>query len=176
MTGFPSPPRFLSTFTCRFDGKGRVSVPAPFRAILEADGYPGVFAHPALEHPALECGGHRLLAEIDAMIARFPSHSEARDLIATALLGSAEILKLDPEGRIALPERFRTHLGPEPELVFVGLGDRFRMWSPAAYRAYLEGAKSRLRDLRTSLAGPENGSSHSGGSGGAGPLRGVRET
>lgn len=90
--------RFLSTYQGKLDGKGRVSVPAPFRAVLEADLYPGLFVHPALDLPALECGGNALLREIDGLIARYPSHSEARDLVATALLGGAETLRMDPEG------------------------------------------------------------------------------
>ena len=31
--------RFVSTFTNKIDAKGRVSIPAPFRAVLERDGY-----------------------------------------------------------------------------------------------------------------------------------------
>ena len=33
--------RFVSTFINKIDAKGRVSIPAPFRAILERDGYAG---------------------------------------------------------------------------------------------------------------------------------------
>ena len=65
--------RFLSTISGRLDGKGRVSIPAPFRAVLEADGYPGLLMHQALDVPALECGGNRLLQEIDGLIERFPA-------------------------------------------------------------------------------------------------------
>lgn len=168
----PAQCRYLSTHPGRIDGKGRVSVPAPFRTVLEADGHPGVFVHPALELPALECGGNRLLAGIDGLIDRFSPYSEERDLIATALLGSAEVLKLDPEGRIVLPERFRAHLGGGVELVFVGLGERFRLWSAAAFSAHLDGARSRLREVRAQLSGPGGKS----GAEAAGPLRGVRET
>ena len=159
--------RFLSTISSRLDGKGRVSVPASFRAVLEADGHPGVFVHQALDVPALECGGHRLLREIDTLICRFSPYSDERDLIATALLGGSEIVKMDPEGRILLPERFKTFAQITAEVVFVGLGDKFRIWAPLRFAGYLEEANSGLRALRARL---------SGGNGGQGPATGTGET
>ena len=145
--------RFLSTFSGKLDGKGRLSVPAPFRGVLEADGHPGLFVHQALDCPALECGGRRLLAGIDALIERFPPYSEARDLMATALLGGSETVKLDPEGRIVLPERFKAYAGISSEAVFVGLGEKFRIFEPTRFAAHLDEAKSKLRDVRAELAG-----------------------
>lgn len=159
--------RFLSTISSRLDGKGRVSVPASFRAVLEADGHPGVFVHQALDAPALECGGHRLLHQIDTLIGRFSPYSDERDLIATALLGGSEIIKMDPEGRVMLPERFKTFAEISSEVVFVGLGDKFRIWAPARFAVHLEEANSRLRSLRARL---------SGGNGGQGPTTGTGET
>lgn len=163
--------RFLSTYPAKLDGKGRISVPAPFRAVLEADLHPGLFVHPALEVPALDCGGNAFLREIDALIARYPSHSEARDLIATALLGRAETLRTDPEGRITLPERFKAHAGITGEAVFVGLGDRFRIWEPNRFSAHLAEANARLRQLRAELSG----SGAAGARGATGPATGGGE-
>lgn len=144
--------RFLSTFQARLDSKGRVSLPAAFRAVLEADGHPGVFLHPALEQPAIEAGGNRLLEEIDGLIGRFSPYSEARDLMATALLGQAEIVKLDPEGRLTLPERLKAHAGISQSLVFVGLGEKFRIWAPEKFAVHLEEATSNVRAVRAGLS------------------------
>ncbi|MEQ1672103.1 MAG: MraZ N-terminal domain-containing protein, partial [Hyphomicrobium sp.] len=48
--------RFVSTFTNKIDAKGRVSVPASFRAVLERDGYAGgIYCYPSLDAPALDC-------------------------------------------------------------------------------------------------------------------------
>jgi MraZ protein len=46
--------RFLSHFTHRFDSKGRVSIPAPFRQVLVKDGFEGVYVYPSLDQPALD--------------------------------------------------------------------------------------------------------------------------
>ncbi len=104
---------FLSHFVNRFDAKGRISVPAPFRAVLAKDGFEGVFAHPALDAPALDCGGKALLNEIDALLESMPPYSREREDLATALLGASEILRLDSEGRIVLGERLRASLGAD---------------------------------------------------------------
>ena len=96
---------FLSHFVNRFDAKGRISVPASFRAILTKDGFDGLFVQPALDAPALDCGGKALLKEIDALLESRPPYSREREDLATALLGASEILRLDSEGRIILGER-----------------------------------------------------------------------
>lgn len=146
--------RFVSQVAARFDAKGRVSIPAAFRAVLEADGHPGLFVHQALDLPALDCGGRRLLAEIDGLLARFPPYSEERDFFATALLGTSEVLRIDPEGRVMLPERFREYAGLAGEVVFVGQGLKFQIWEPGRFAAHLDEAKARVRDFRRSLSAP----------------------
>lgn len=144
--------RFVSQVQVRFDAKGRVSIPAAFRAVLEADGYPGLFVHPSPDLMALDCGGRRLLAEIDGLLARFSPYSEERDIFSTALLGTSEMLKIDPEGRVSLPDRFRAYAGLGTEAVFVGQGVKFQIWAPERFSAHLEEAKARLRSFRRSLA------------------------
>ena len=96
--------RFVSNFASRLDAKGRVSIPAPFRAVLARDGFEGLYVHPALDAPALDAGGNTLMAEIEAFLLGFSPYSEERDRLATALYGTSEILKVDPEGRAKVRE------------------------------------------------------------------------
>ena len=46
--------RFVSHYTLRLDAKGRVSIPAPFRAVLARDGFEGLYCYPTLDRPALD--------------------------------------------------------------------------------------------------------------------------
>src|SRR5204863_3738726 len=96
--------RFVSNYTLRLDTKGRVSIPAPFRAVLARDGFEGLYCYPTLDRPALDAGGNALLAEIDALIASLPVYSEERDQFAQSLYATSEILKIDGEGRVVLTE------------------------------------------------------------------------
>jgi MraZ protein len=140
--------RFLSNFTHRFDAKGRISIPAPFRQVLAKDGFAGVYAYPSLDAPALDCGGHALIAEIDALLQTMPPYSPARDAFATALLGMSEILHMDGEGRVMLDARLKSELSLNDEAVFVGQGHKFQIWGPAQFQAHLEEARARVRRLR----------------------------
>jgi MraZ protein len=143
--------RFVSHFTNRFDAKGRISIPAPFRAVLAKDGFDGLYLHPSLDGPALDCGGNALLKEIDGLLATMPAYSEPRDMFATALLGTSEVLRQDSEGRVSLSEASRAYAGLENEAVFVGQGHKFQIWAPERFRARLEEAKTRVRQLRADL-------------------------
>ncbi|HEU0061399.1 MAG TPA: division/cell wall cluster transcriptional repressor MraZ, partial [Hyphomicrobiaceae bacterium] len=101
--------RFVSTFINKIDAKGRVSVPASFRAILERDGYAGggIYCYPSLDAPALDAGGQRLADNIDRLLAGLPDYSDERDELSVALYGDVHTLAIDQDGRIVLPEALR---------------------------------------------------------------------
>src|SRR6476619_5007134 len=103
--------RFVSHYMLRLDAKGRVSVPASFRAVLARDGFDGLYCYPALDRPALDAGGNALLAEIEALIARFAPYSDEREDFSAALYGTSETLKIDGEGRVILSEPLKAHAG-----------------------------------------------------------------
>lgn len=152
--------RFVSHFTNRLDAKGRVSIPASFRAVLTRDGFDGLYVHPSLDQQALDCGGNALLQEIDSLLARLSPYSEERDLFSTALLGTSEILKVDPEGRVMFTETIKAFAGIAGEVTFVGQGNKFQIWEPNRFRAHLEEAKHLVRDMRRQLS---SGSAAPGG-------------
>lgn len=143
--------RYVSHFTNRLDAKGRVSIPASFRSALTRDGYEGLYVHPSLDAQALDCGGFALVREIDAVLSRFAAYSAEHDVYSTALLGDGEILKVDPEGRIFLSDRFRAYAGLGAEVTFVGQGYKFQIWEPERFRAHLEEARNQVRNLRKLL-------------------------
>ena len=160
--------RFVSHFTNRLDAKGRVSIPASFRAVIARDGYEGLYVHPSLDAEALDCGGFSLVREIDAVLGRFAAYSTEHDVYSTALLGDGEILKVDPEGRIALPDRFKAYACVTSEVTFVGQGYKFQIWEPARFRTHLEEARNQVRDLRKRLGAPDQSADRA-------QPRGVRE-
>jgi MraZ protein len=143
--------RFVSHFTLRLDAKGRVSIPASFRAVLARDGFEGLYCYPALDRPALDAGGNALLAEIETLIARFSPYSDEREQFSTALFGTSEVLKLDGEGRVVLTEPLKTHAGIADEVSFAGLGHKFQIWEPGRFRAELAEATEKVRALKRQL-------------------------
>ena len=143
--------RFVSNYTLRLDAKGRVSIPAPFRAVLARDGFDGLYCYPTLDRPALDAGGNALLREIETLIARFPPYSEEREQFSAALYGTSEVLKIDGEGRAILTEPLKTHAGIKDEITCAGLGHKFQIWEPGRFRVELAEATEKVRALKRQL-------------------------
>jgi len=87
----------------------------------------------------LEGGGKALMESIQHEIFNrvsdgtlSPEQAEAQQVM---LLGEARRLSYDQTGRIVLPEAFRDHAGLSTAATFVGLGNRFQIWDPAAHDA-----------------------------------------
>jgi MraZ protein len=144
--------RFVSSFTNRIDSKGRVSVPATFRATLARDGFDGVYVYPTLGLEALDAGGSRLIEEINGLLDSMPRYSDEHDLLSTALYGDSEVLKLDAEGRISLSDRLKDWAKIEDRVAFVGLGHKFQLWEPDRFAARQEEARSKVRELKQALS------------------------
>jgi MraZ protein len=143
--------RFVSHYTMPLDAKGRVSIPASFRAVLVRDGFEGLYCYPALDRPALDAGGNALLEEIEALIGRFPPYSEEREQFSAALYGTSEVLKVDTEGRTVLSDALKRHAGITNEATFSGLGHKFQIWEPERFRAELAEATEKVRALKRQL-------------------------
>lgn len=155
--------RFVSTFTNKVDAKGRVSIPAAFRSVLERDGYAGgIYCYPSLDAPALDAGGERLAKKIDGLLSGLPDYSDERDELSVALYGDVQVLSIDGDGRIVLPQQLREHAGIEGEVTFVGLGEKFQMWAPERFNERRIKAREKVRDHKV-LLGAGSGRTPDGG-------------
>src|SRR5580704_17377047 len=140
--------RFVSHYMLRLDAKGRVSVPAPFRAVLARDGFDGLYCYPALDRPALDAGGHALLGEIEALITGFSPYSDRREQFSLALYGTSETLKIDGEGRVMLTDTLKAHAGITDTVSFVGLGHKFQIWDPSRFCLELAETTEKVRAFK----------------------------
>ena len=142
---------FVSTYTNKVDAKGRVSIPAQYRAVLAVDGFDGIYCCPTLDRQAVDVGGNRFREAIRSSLANFEPFSEDHEFLSTTLIGESEILKLDSEGRVVLTETVRDYAGLGDRVTFVGQGYKFQIWEPERFAQYREEAKNRLRDLRRTI-------------------------
>lgn len=134
---------FVSHYTNRLDSKGRVSIPAPFRSVLTRDGFEGLYCFPSPHAATVDAGGNELLNEIKARLGGLDTLTVDHDLISTALFGVSELLKIDGEGRVMLTDTIRETTGIEGAATFVGLGYKFQIWEPEAFRAHRAEAMKR---------------------------------
>ena len=148
---------FLSTFQNRIDAKGRVSVPAKFREILEAQGARTIFARTSTVEPMIEAGGPEWMAGYHNMVEQHDPTSELYDDYAMAYLGDTVELALDSEGRVVLPEMLLRHAGLEDAATFVGGGSHFRIWEPRAFDVRMMKARRSAAEHRGQLRAKTNG-------------------
>jgi MraZ protein len=134
---------FVSNFTNKLDAKGRVSIPASFRAALARDGFEGLYCFPSPHTQAIDAGGNRLLERIEGLLEGLPPLSADYDRMSTALYGASEVLRIDGEGRIMLSDKIRDYTGITTQAAFVGLGFKFQIMAPERLSGQLEDGKSR---------------------------------
>lgn len=145
--------RFLSNGVNRIDAKGRVSVPAHFRAVLQKRGYQELYALRTLDMPAMDVGGLDLLDRYEERIGLEDPFLQTADDMSFFAHGDGAFLKLDGEGRITMTDFIREHTGIDTQVAFVGRGRFFQMWEPERFAAYREQVRARLLNLRQAAAG-----------------------
>ncbi len=134
---------FFGTFVNKVDAKGRVSVPAPFRAVIQGRGLTSVAIHPSLFESCLEGAGFDRFENLEAQIADSFGPS-TRDDVAELIMAELRELPLDGEGRIVLPDEFIAKANLKDQATFIGQGRRFQMWEPAALATVMKAKLQRV--------------------------------
>ncbi len=156
---------FLSSFVNKIDKKGRVSVPAPFRAVLGAEAA-GIVVFPSLQHEALEGCSTAHLELLSQSLEKQDLPSDVFDLIETTIFGGSVSLTFDGEGRITLPQHLTMSIGVTEEVAFVGRRKTFQLWNPAKLVAHETAARAKAKAQEISLSKIIAAVAH--GAGGAG--------
>ncbi len=152
---------FLGTHQNRLDAKGRVSIPAGFRAALRArsnghsaDGGPvQIVLRPSHKHPCIEAWPPDGFAALAKPLDRLDMFSEDHDDLSAALYADAYPTDCDKEGRIMLPEILAAHANLSGEVAFMGLGHVFQIWEPKAAETRRNEARERARGVSLPAAG-----------------------
>lgn len=137
--------RFTSTVVNKVDKKGRVSVPATFRAALEQLGGNVVYLRMDENNGCLEGLSEAFLSDIEQRINALDVHSEERDAFEQTYFGASHRLVVDPEGRILLPRELIEFAGINEQASFVGLNTRFQVWHPPHLAEHRKGSADRLK-------------------------------
>lgn len=140
--------RFLSSAVNRIDAKGRVSVPAHFRTVVQQRGYSELYAIRQLDVPALDVGGLDLLDRYEERMKLEDPFLQTADDMSFFVHGDGAFLKLDQDGRITVTDFIREHTGITTDVAFVGRGNFFQIWEPRKLDAYGAEVRARLLQLR----------------------------
>jgi MraZ protein len=134
---------FLGSYANKVDRKGRVSVPAPFRAALAGQAVHGIVAFRSFKEPAIEAFSLDDMAQMAANLDDFDQFSDERDDLATIFADSLQ-LALDGEGRIMLPQNLAAHAGIGETALFVSAVNHFQIWEPETYAKKSGSSRERL--------------------------------
>ena len=124
---------FLSTHENKIDKKGRVSVPASFRAQLSEESFQGLVLFRSNVHTCLEGFAFSYMQEIGARLDNFDLFSAEQDDLATSIFGTAVQLSMDGDGRIILPQDLIEFASLDEKASFVGMGAKFQIWNPQSF-------------------------------------------
>jgi transcriptional regulator MraZ len=144
--------RFLSNAVNKIDSKGRVSVPALFRNVLQKRGLGELYALQAIDMDAIDAGGMDLLERYETRLAQDDPFLRSSDDMSFFCHGDGAFLKLDGDGRITVTDFIREHTGIGGEVAFVGRGLFFQMWEPERFKAYRADVRARLLAAREASA------------------------
>jgi len=143
---------FAGTYENKVDRKGRVSLPAPFRAQLpEGDGRL-VYVYRAPNLPALEACDQAFMERLAESLEQFDMFSEAEAGLGAVILADARPLALDGEGRIMLPAEHAEFAGIADRVAFAGHGRRFHLWQPEALTRHIADSRSRMKGMTLKMA------------------------
>lgn len=133
--------RFRGESRHKVDTKGRVSIPASFRRVLEAgdpdwtDGLHPNFVIVYGDHRRkyLECYTIQEMEAVEDKIAAMPRASQKRKLLERLYSTQSMTTSVDETGRIVLPAKLRSKVGISNEAYFASNVDTFQIWEPQTY-------------------------------------------
>ncbi len=115
---------FLNHYHHSFDDKGRLTIPAKFRE-LPAE---GAFVVQGLDGNLMVLPP-TVFQVITNRLMEMSITDPAARLLRHGILGNAQQVTPDGSGRILLPQNLRELAGLTEQVVFVGQGDHFEIWS-----------------------------------------------
>ncbi|MBS0359357.1 MAG: division/cell wall cluster transcriptional repressor MraZ [Proteobacteria bacterium] len=111
------------------DNKGRVSIPVRYRERLQADCEGKLVVTIDTDVNCLLLYPLPEWELIEEKVQALPSFNRAARRIQRLLMGHATELEVDGNGRILLPPLLRDYAHLEKEIMLVGQGKKFEIWS-----------------------------------------------
>jgi MraZ protein len=121
---------FVGSYTHSLDGKKRVTIPADWR---EASGNPVLFVLPGVNEKCLYVYTAKEMAQrLEKVRAASVANVQARTF-QRDFFSRADRVVLDSQGRIRIKDALLDFAGIINQMVLVGVGSRFELWSPESW-------------------------------------------
>ncbi len=137
---------FSGRYDHTIDEKGRVSIPARFREVLQRQNHDRLYITNFIED-SQRCLDLYPPAEWERVIGKFEerrSSDRASQLFETFYVGGAYEVPVDRQGRILIPPKLRDFAGLGHEVTFSAKHNRFQLWERARLGQILHAAEEQL--------------------------------
>lgn len=137
---------FIGEYQHSVDGKGRMAVPAKFRAKLSK----GAVVTRGLD-TCLFLYPKKDWEELAKKLSNLPiSQKDARAFARLMLAGAMEV-KIDKQGRINLPKYLRDYAQLKKDAIVAGLYNRLEIWNEKRWNEYKSSAEKDSSDIAEKL-------------------------
>jgi MraZ protein len=145
---------FRGRYEHTIDGKGRTSLPARFREVLNAGGESRLIITTGLE-PCLVAYPLREWEAFEERLGRLPSFDPSVAMLKRIYVSGAIECDLDKLGRLLLPSSLRDHAALSRDVLFAGMGKHIELWDKERFEALQRGAlddENKRADMAKRLA------------------------
>jgi len=146
---------FRGHYTHTMDSKGRISLPARFRQVLEARDPTGENSDRVILTHALDGNLDVYPLEkwtaFEEKLQELPAFKKEVKSVKRMYIGSAQECSLDGNGRLLVPKSMRNYAQLEREVVWVGQIDKIELWSKDAWEAVTAEAQTDPESVQEAL-------------------------
>lgn len=139
---------FIGEYRHNLDKKGRLAIPAKFRAMLKG----GAVVTKGLDN-CLFLYPKKEWQKTAQKIAALSIGKANNRAFTRHFLAGAAVVEFDNQGRIMLPEYLRDFASLKKIAVVAGLFDRLEIWDEANWEKYKAGAEKNSGDIAEALGG-----------------------
>lgn len=147
---------FRGRFELKLDAKGRLSLPPAYRHILNGE-------HPQLIVTNSRYRGKSCLhvyslqewEKLERRIAKLSSLQTEVQAFTRFYLSAGQVVELDAQNRILVPQSLRRFAGLEAQVALVGMGSKFEVWAQSTWEELHEELSEAFEETMSAVASLE---------------------
>jgi len=121
-------PAFSGKYYYTLDPKGRLIIPAPFREIISSNYNPKLYVVNDIFDNCLHIYPQEEWSKLEEKVRTLPKMDEDVKLFIRKVIGSAQEVEIDKQGRILVSAAQREDASLHSEIVIVGQLDKIDLW------------------------------------------------
>lgn len=138
---------FIGEYQHNLDSKGRLAIPAKFKADLET----GAIITRGLDR-CLFVFTNKEWEQLAGKLVKLPlAGANSRAFVRLMLAGAIDS-KVDSQGRILIPDYLRKYANLKKQVTFAGLYNRIEIWDTENWQQYKEKTESKSEEVAEKLS------------------------